>query len=39
MFWKHCNTFVMKTMKTESLHLKPANIAQLNAAVAKTRVL
>ena len=29
----------MQTMKTESLRLEPANIAQLNAAVAKARIL
>ena len=36
--WKHCSTFVMKTIKTESLHLEPDNTAQLNAAVVKTSI-
>ena len=38
-FWKRCSTFVMKAIKTESLKLEPANTAQLNAAVVKTRIL
>ena len=35
--WIHCSTFLMKTIKTESLHPEPANIAQLNAAVVKNK--